>query len=523
MNYPSRKKAPTIAQATRRRSGDALLRYDASSHRSPLFMLAPAQTILPVILCGGSGTRLWPLSRKAFPKQFVPLVDGKSLLKLTLERVAALGSPAGGLLLVGSEAHRFLLLDELHEAGLEGSVLLEPAGRNTAPAMALAALQCKEPTQLLLFCPSDHHIPDAEAFRRMVRDAAPSAEAGAIVTFGVQPSFPSTAYGYIERGAAAGSGGHAVTRFFEKPDAHRAQELLLAGSVLWNAGIFLCKASTLLDALKDHAPDILSACMAAMHAAEVDGRFVRPEAASFEACRSESIDYAVMEKHDDVVVFPFASGWSDVGSWNAVADMVPADGDGNQVEGRGLAVDARNTFIHAPVRQVVALGTDDLLIVDTPDALLVARRGAAEQVKDVVAQLEKQGSQQATSHRKVARPWGSYDCIESGSRFQVKRIVVNPGASLSLQKHYHRAEHWIVVSGTAEVTRGKETFLLSENQSTYIPIGEVHRLHNPGRTPLDMIEVQSGGYLGEDDIVRLDDNYGRVVVPIGDATKKQQG
>jgi mannose-1-phosphate guanylyltransferase/mannose-6-phosphate isomerase len=345
----------------------------------------------------------------------------------------------------------------------------------------------------------------------MVRGAVSCARQGSIVTFGVKPTFPSTGYGYIERGAARADGGHAVGRFIEKPAAEKAQQLLLTGNVLWNAGIFLCRADALLAAMEQHAPDIVASCRASMAVAVRDEEFVRPGAQALEACRSESIDVAVMERHQDVAVFPFDSLWSDVGSWNAVADMCPPDENGNRIEGQGVAINATNNFVHAPYRCVVALGVDDLLIVDTPDAVLVTRRGSAEQVKLVVPELERRGTPQAVAHRKVLRPWGSYDSIENGSRFQVKRIVVKPSASLSLQKHYHRAEHWIVVKGTAEVTRGQDTFLLSENQSTYIPLGEVHRLHNPGRTPLEMIEVQSGSYLGEDDIVRMDDQYGRVV------------
>ena len=479
-------------------------------------------TIQPVILCGGSGTRLWPLSRKAFPKQFVPLIEGKSLLTLTLERVARLADRDPGVMCVGAEEHRFMLRDAMRGAKLQGTIVLEPCARNTAAAMALAALHTAEPGQLLLFCPADHHIPDAAAFAAMVRGAAPSAKQGAIVTFGVMPTFPSTGYGYIRKGASRAEGGHEVAQFIEKPDAARAQELLLAGDVLWNAGIFLCKASTLLDALSRHAPDILEQCRQSMAGAQRDEEFLRPAAAAFQDCRSESIDYAVLERHDRLAVFAFSGQWSDVGSWSAVADMSAADGDGNRIEGQGVTLNAKNNFIHAPHRCVVALGTEDLIIVDTADAVLVANRGSAEQVKAVVAQLETSGNPEASKHRKVLRPWGSYDSIESGPRFQVKRLMVNPGASLSLQKHYHRAEHWVVVKGTAEVTCGKETFLLTENQSTYIPLGEVHRLHNPGKTALEMIEVQSGGYLGEDDIVRMEDDYGRVV-PISEASKKQLG
>lgn len=477
--------------------------------------------IQPVVLCGGSGTRLWPLSRKSFPKQFVPLIGGHSLLQLTLKRLAPLVSPATGTICVGAEEHRFMLRDALAGAELSGVIILEPVARNTAAAMALAALQAGAPDQLMLFCPSDHHIPDIAEFGRMVRGAVSCAEDGAIVTFGVTPTFPSTGYGYLQTGAARKDNGFAVQRFIEKPDRDYAAQLLLSGQALWNAGIFLCRAGTLINAMQQHAPDILEHCRKAMEGATLDSGFVRPAFACLEACRSESIDYAVMERHSKVVVFPFHGAWSDVGSWNSVSDMCPADQDGNRVQGMGVAIGGKNNFIHAPTRRVVTLNTDDLIIVDTPDALLVTRRDAVEQVKTVVARLEQLGTPEANSHRKVFRPWGYYDSIENGERFQVKRIVVKPSASLSLQKHYHRAEHWIVVRGTAEVTRGKETFLLSENQSTYIPLGEVHRLHNPGKTPLEMIEVQSGSYLGEDDIVRLDDNYGREFGSVVETGKKQ--
>lgn len=468
----------------------------------------PSDAILPVILCGGSGTRLWPLSRQSFPKQFVPLVGDKSLLQLTLERVAALQPTPPAVMCVTAEDHRFLVADTLQGCGLQGTVLLEPVARNTAAAMALAALQAP-PKALMLFCPSDHHIPDRDAFAQTVQRGRIAAEAGAIVVFGIQPTFPSTAYGYILQGEPRPDDSRAVERFIEKPPADKAQALILEGRALWNAGIFLCRADVLLTALEQHAPDILASCRQAMAGAQPDGAFVRPDASAFAACRSQSIDHAVMEHHSPLAVVPYAGGWSDVGSWNAVAELSPADDQGNRVHGQGLAMQASGTYIHAPHRPVVALGTSDLLIIDTPDALLVADAGHAEQVKQVVAELEARQTSQATSHRKVARPWGWYDSVDAGARFQVKRICVHPGASLSLQKHHHRAEHWIVVRGTAEVTRGAETFLLTENQSTYIPIGEVHRLSNPGKVELEMIEVQSGGYLGEDDIVRLEDTYGR--------------
>ena len=475
----------------------------------------PAQrqlaTMTPVILCGGSGTRLWPLSRKSFPKQFVPLIDGNSLLQLTLKRVAQvnLGIVATQVICVAAEDHRFLVAETLNAEGLHGQIILEPVGRNTAPAMALAALSVQA-DDLLLFCPADHHIPDATAFATMVQKGRFAAEEGAIVTFGVMPIFPSSAFGYIQQGLLRDDSSHAVVRFIEKPDAATARALILQGSVLWNAGIFLCRADTLLNALEQYAPDILLHCREAMAGAVLDALFVRPDPTAFNACRAESIDYAVVEHHANVAVLPFAGAWSDVGSWNAVADLTPADPAGNRISGQGVALQSSETYIHAPHHPVVALGTQDLLIIDTPDALLVVARSHTEHVKLVVAELERLKTPQAAEHRKMSRPWGWYDSVDVGERFQVKRIAVKPGASLSLQMHYHRAEHWIVVKGTAEVTRGAETFLLTENQSTYIPIGTVHRLRNPGKTELEMIEVQSGSYLGEDDIVRLEDTYGRV-------------
>ncbi len=497
--------------------------------------------ITPVVLCGGSGRRLWPLSRKSFPKQFVPIIENKSLLQLTLERVAGMAinsdptNSSNSLVCIASEEHRFLVSDALDAASMAlgksldqiaKTVLLEPEGRNTAAAMALAVLTVKSDAGLdglLLFCPADHLIPDTQAFKDSVLEAVEAANQGAIVTFGVVPTFPSTAYGYIEKGTERHDGSYSVKRFIEKPNASKAEELLLQGGVLWNAGIFLVSVRTLFEALETHAPDILKSCKEAMIACTQESAapsqhgsansliatFLRPEPFSFKACRSESIDYAVMEHFEKVNVVPFKGQWSDVGSWNAVADLTPADAEGNRVEGKGITLHAQNTFVHAPGRTVVALGTKDLLIVDTSDALLVLHRNYAEGVKEIVSLLENSQLTEALTHRKVARPWGWYDSVDKGERFQVKRICVKPGASLSLQKHHHRAEHWIVVAGTAEVTRGKETYLLSENQSTYIPIGEVHRLKNPGKVYLEMIEVQSGAYLGEDDIVRLEDTYGR--------------
>ena len=473
--------------------------------------------IQPVILCGGSGTRLWPLSRKALPKQFVPLVNGKSLLQLTLERVAQLPQQPGQTLppalCVAADEHRFLVTEALQAAHVAGTVILEPVARNTAAAMALAALAVP-PGQLLLFCPADHHIPDAQAFAAMVVQGQAAAAQGAIVTFGVVPSFPCTGYGYIQQGADRADGSHRVARFIEKPAADAAQALILQGGVLWNAGIFLCQAGVLLAALQQHASDILARCQQAMAAATRDHTFIRPEPQAFTACRADSVDYAVLEHHADVAVVPFSGAWSDVGSWSAVAEFSAPDADGNRRHGQAHTLHARNTFVHAPHRPVVALGTQDLLVIDTPDAVLVVAASHTEQVKDVVNHLTQQGVAQASSHRHTARPWGAYDSVDAGERFQVKHITVKPGAQLSLQMHHHRAEHWVVVQGTAEVTCGDKTFLVSENQSTYIPLGTVHRLRNPGKTPLELIEVQSGSYLGEDDIVRLEDVYGRAPVAL---------
>lgn len=468
--------------------------------------------IHPVVLCGGSGTRLWPLSRKAFPKQFIPLLGEKSLLQLTLERVAPLArGQAEAITCVAADEHRFLVADVATQAGLSVRQILEPQARNTAAAMALAALAAPVDA-LLLFCPADHHIPDAAAFCAMVQGAAPAAQAGRLVTFGVLPSFPSTAYGYIQKGASDGAG-FQVARFVEKPAQDKALEFLASGQYLWNAGIFLMRAVDLLQALQAHAPDILEACRQAMRAPQRDGLFLRPDAQLFAACRSQSIDYAVMERADNVSVYPFTGVWSDVGSWNAVAELAEPDADGNRSGGEvqhAHHLRTRDTYIHAGgQRPVVALGTQRLLVIDTPDALLVADADQAEAVKEVVAKLEALDASQAVQHRRVARPWGWYDSIDLGPRHQVKRITVKPGAALSLQMHHHRAEHWVVVSGTAEVTNGDKVMLLEENQSTYIPIGQVHRLANPGKVALEIIEVQSGGYLGEDDIVRFEDVYGR--------------
>jgi mannose-1-phosphate guanylyltransferase/mannose-6-phosphate isomerase len=467
----------------------------------------PLPLIHPVVLCGGNGTRLWPLSRKALPKQFAPLIGDKSLLQLTLERLSSLNRE---VTCIASEDHRFLVREAADKAGTTGRQILEPVARNTAAAIAAAALLAPGPEALLLFAPSDHHIPDTELFAETVRSGIDAALAGHIVTFGIAPSFASTAYGYIEAGPDLADGrSRAVTRFMEKPSAEVAEALILHGGYWWNAGIFHARASTLLAALRTHAPDILEACERAAAGVTVDGSFHRLDPEAFAACRSDSIDYAVMEKHAGVAVVKFNGNWSDVGSWNAVAKLHGADDTGNRLSGKARALGARDTFIHAPHRPVVALGTEHLIIVDTLDAVLVANADCAEQVGEVVKMLSREGHPEATEHRRVVRPWGDYDSLDTGERFQVKRITVKPGCKLSLQMHHHRSEHWIVVKGTAKATCDGQVSLVRENESIYLPLGAIHRLENPGKTILEVIEVQTGGYLGEDDIVRFDDTYGR--------------
>lgn len=466
--------------------------------------------VTPVILCGGSGTRLWPLSRASYPKQFVPLFsDGEngelSLIESTLRRVAGLNK---SVLCVGNEEHRFLVHAAMESSGVTGRQFLEPEGRNTAPAMACIALT-SVPDELLLFLPADHYVPDADKFCETIRLGISAAQQGAIVTYGIQPTSPHTGYGYIRAGRPEQGGLREVAAFTEKPNRNDAEHMCASGDYLWNAGIFLTTARTLLNALAAHAPDILEACKAATAEMTDDGPFFRPDRDAFLACRSESIDYAVIEKHDRLVVVPFEGAWSDVGSWNAVAELTQADENGNRISGFGHSLTSKNTYINAPHRPVVALGTSNLLIIDTPDAVLVADKGSVEQVRQVVAALEKQGASQAVTHRRVDRPWGWYDSLEVGSTFQVKRIVVKPGGQLSLQLHRHRSEHWVVVHGTARVTNGERVFDLHANESTYIPVGTRHRLENITDDALEIIEVQSGDYLGEDDIVRFEDTYGR--------------
>ena len=469
--------------------------------------------MLPVILSGGSGTRLWPLSREAYPKQFLPLAGTDTMLQATWKRVAALATEAP--LVVANEDHRFMVAEQLREAGCTpAAILLEPVGRNTAPAIAVAALQATAGGEdpLLLVLPSDHVIADAAAFRTAVATAAAAASAGSLVTFGIVPTGPETGYGYIKGAAGQGMGTAAVLkveRFVEKPDAATAEGYVASGEYFWNSGMFLFRASRYLAELARHQPAMLAACRAAFDGAKRDADFVRLDRDAFSACPPDSIDYAVMEKTADAAVLPITVGWNDVGSWSALWEVAEQDGDGNAHHGDVVALDCRDTLAWSDRRLVAMIGLRDVVVVDTDDSILVAHRDHVQEVKAVVARLKAAGRTEPTLHRKVYRPWGAYDSIDMGERFQVKRITVNPGAALSLQMHHHRAEHWIVVSGTAEITNGDKVLLLAENQSTYIPLGQTHRLANPGKVPLEIIEVQSGSYLGEDDIVRFEDTYGR--------------
>ena len=488
--------------------------------------------IISVVLSGGAGTRLWPLSREQFPKQLLPLAGGEeTMLQATVARTAGLPGVVAPVV-VCNEAHRFMVAEQLRQAGVEGArIVLEPIGRNTAPAIALAAQvalaaaaasgdasDAADPGPLLLVLPADHVVRDRAAFQAAVRAALPAAEAGRLVTFGVVPEAPETGYGYIRRaaeplsglaGASAADAVYAIDRFVEKPDLATAERFVASGEYYWNSGMFLFGARRYLRELAAQAPDIAAAAQAAFEAAKTDLDFVRVDAETFGACRSDSIDYAVMEKTRDAVVVPLAAGWSDVGSWSSLHAAVESDADGNVLRGDVIAEDTRDSFVFSESRLVATVGLDSHVVVETKDAVLVAPRDRVQDVKALVARIKAAGRSEHSLHREVFRPWGSYDSVESGERYQVKRLSVNPGASMSLQLHHHRAEHWIVVSGTARITRNDEVFLLEENESTYIPLGAKHRIENPGKIPLHIIEVQSGSYLGEDDIVRFEDRYGR--------------
>lgn len=474
-----------------------------------------------VILAGGSGTRLWPLSREHFPKQLIGLLGEESLLQSTARRLDALQTTrpvAEEVLVVCGEDHRFTTAEQLRLVGRASRIILEPVGRNTAPALTSAALALVQGGNdaIMVVMPADHAIVDVRAFADTVAIAADYAAAGQVVTMGIVPTRADTGYGYIEVGElVGGQGGHRLERFVEKPNKDLAENYVNAGGFWWNSGIFILRASVWLKLIEHFRPLIAEASRLAFAASWVDKDFVRVGNAEFTACPSESIDFAVMEHLGNVdspaqgVVVPLHAGWSDVGSWDAIWSLLPKDGAGNVARGRAMFDGAVNTFAHSEGRLIACVGTEDLVVVETPDAILVAKTSEVQRVKNIVARIKAENGSEAEYHRKVYRPWGYYDSIDSGRGFQVKRIVVNPGGQLSLQMHHHRAEHWIVVSGTALVTRGDESFLLSENESTYIPLGQMHRLENPGKVPLAMIEVQSGSYLGEDDIVRFDDTYGR--------------
>jgi mannose-1-phosphate guanylyltransferase / mannose-6-phosphate isomerase len=476
--------------------------------------------IAPVVLAGGAGSRLWPMSREQFPKQLIGLLGSDSLLQSTVQRMKdfpAEASMVGKPLVVCGEEHRFVTAEQLRASGIAAEIVVEPERRDTAPALTLAALAvlAEGEDAIIVAMPADHAIADIAAFQQAVAIAAQHAQCGAIATLGVPPDRADTGFGYIRLGEALESGGHRIDRFVEKPAAELAAQYLASGQYWWNSGIFIVRASVWLETLKALQPAMYDACTSAYAKGSADGLFYRPEYTAFRQSPSDSIDYAVMERlgSDAVqahgVVVPLDAGWSDLGSWDAVWEALDKDADGNVARGRVVFEGATSSFAHSDGRLVACVGVTNVVVVETADAVLVADRSRVQDVKGLVSRIRAQQAPEADAHRKVRRPWGYYDSIDNGDRFQVKRIVVQPGGRLSLQLHHHRAEHWIVVSGTALVTRGDDQFLLSENQSTFIPLGVTHRLENPGKVPLEMIEVQSGSYLGEDDIVRFDDTYGR--------------
>ncbi len=473
--------------------------------------------IIPVILCGGSGTRLWPLSRKMYPKQLLALTGDQTLLQQTASRLHG-EEEVSAPLVICNEDHRFLVAEQMREVGIEPeAIILEPVGRNTAPAVTLAALYVSRhlpQDALLLILPADHMIQDIDAFKQGLTSAAIHASSGSLVTFGIVPQGPETGYGYIRQGALLPAAADIlpafrIAEFVEKPDQQTAQAYVDSGEYQWNSGMFLFRADSFLAELTTQNPEMASACQQSYEQAYEDLDFLRIKKETFAACPSDSIDYAVMEKTDKGVVVPINPGWNDIGSWAALWEVGAQDEKGNVFTGDVLAHDTENSFIHAGSRMVATVGLKDLIVVETADAILVAAKDRVQDVKVIVNRLKKENRSEANLHRKVFRPWGSYESVAMRNRFQVKLITVTPGAILSLQKHHHRAEHWIVVKGTAQVTRGEEVFIVSENESTFIPLGVNHRLKNPGVIPLELIEVQSGSYLGEDDIVRFEDNYGR--------------
>jgi mannose-1-phosphate guanylyltransferase / mannose-6-phosphate isomerase len=471
--------------------------------------------LTPVILSGGAGTRLWPLSRELYPKQLLPLTGARTMLQQTVQRLEGLAAAAP--VVVCNEAHRFLVAEQLRQLKLTPrATVLEPFGRNTAPAIALAAhaalkglaADANPVDPLLLVLPADHVIRDLAAFHRAVHVAQEAAQSGLLATFGIVASGPETGYGYIQRGAPSGAA-FRIARFVEKPDAEHARGFVKSGDYYWNSGMFLFRARRYLEELQRFQPEMARICATAFQRAKADLDFTRIDAASFEPCPADSIDYAVMEKTTDAVVVPLDAGWSDVGSWASLHEATDADAHGNVAHGDVMIEDTQGSYLYSESRLVAAVGVRDHVVVETKDAVLVAPKSRVQDVKKLVLRLKEGGRYEHSLHREVFRPWGSYDSIEAGARFQVKRLKIKPGAALSLQLHHHRAEHWVVVAGTARITRGEEVFLLEENQSTYIPIGTKHRIENPGMIALEIIEVQSGSYLGEDDIVRLEDVYGR--------------
>jgi len=471
------------------------------------------KTIYPVILSGGAGSRLWPLSRSKFPKQFLPMLGSKSLFTQTLERVGTaygFGKP----LVVANEHHRFMVNEQAAKAGIDlEAVLLEPVGRNTAPAVAISAVKAAEvdPEALLLFLPSDHVVLDTPGFHKAVNDAACAAKQGYLVCFGMNATRPETGYGYIAEGTVidGAKGACVVEAFKEKPDEETAKQYIEAGGYHWNSGMFMFAASTILEEFEKHQPDMLAACRAALASASEDLNFLRLGEEEFGAVPADSIDYAIMEKTERAAVLPAEFGWSDVGSFSALADVQKADENGNVLTGDVLTVDTKNCFIHGGGKLISTVGVEDLIVIATDDAVMVADRSQDQDVKKIVEQLKASGREEANFHSTVYRPWGNYRTLALGDRYQVKEIEVYPGKRLSLQMHHHRAEHWVIVEGSAVVTRNDETLLMSENESVYLPLGATHRLENPGKIPLRLIEVQSGSYLGEDDIVRFEDDFNR--------------
>jgi len=463
----------------------------------------------PVILSGGSGTRLWPLSRGQYPKQFLPLVTAHTMVQETMLRLSGLVGLKNPIA-VCNEDHRFMMAEQLWEIGVKpAAIILEPVGKNTAPAVAMAALSAASQDEVLLVLPADHVITDTSAFHSAIAQAELLAQQGNLVTFGIVPTHPETGYGYIRKDSVQVGSTYKVGAFVEKPDLFTAKNYITSGDYLWNSGMFAFTAGNFLKELEKFNPEMLSVCKQALAAAKVDLDFIRLDKAIFATCPPDSIDYAVMEKTDKAVVIPLDAGWNDVGSWSALWDVTEKDSLGNAISGDVLTVDTQNSYIYSEHKLVTVIGVENLVIVETKDAVMIASKDRVQEVKQIVDQLKQAGRSEAYVHRKAYRPWGHYDSVDNGERHQTKRIVVKPGAKLSLQKHHHRAEHWVVVKGTALVTRGDEQILLTENESTFIPLGTVHRLENPGVIPLEIVEIQSGSYLGEDDIVRFGDTYGR--------------